>query len=554
VPGSSTKQAIDRGGVQGKQPQVLVIGAGPVGLVLACELLQQDVDVRVVDRRHASRNRSKGQSRAILVWPRILEQLRRIGVSERMASAGHVMSSVEYYSEGVLRGAVRMDVLEDSPYPFVLALSQNDTERILLERLAELGGRVDVDRTLVDIDTTDAKPLVTLTAPQGEREVVQPDWLVAADGASSTTRSLLDIGFTALPIDISYGIGDFAIEGPVPQTVQYRYSRQGIVVVVPLKDGLFRVAGNIAHRDVADGPPPAELFQDLMTRRGRLDVTLAPPRWTSSFRPLCGMAAAYRVGRCFLAGDAAHVVSPAGGQGMNLGLQDAVNLGWKLGGVVRGRLSETVLDSYHPERSSAAAIVGRTSAVQVRFGTIRGGGKRALRDNVFSLAARFGILQKNMGPLLSQNGFSYGTFQRFDRVRFRDRLMVEVGDRVPVVAGPRVRPDTPPLARDAFTVLLSAGRRPATDQAAQLLLAQACLEPLADVHNVTEVIGRRDAPLIRAFGSQPMVAVLRPDGHLAYRCSPEEAEQAARFLRKMGVPKRPIEQADVHPIPQKERV
>lgn len=526
-----------------------------MGLVLACELRQQGVDVQVVDRRPAGHDRSKGQSRAILVWPRILEQLRRIGVSDRMVSDGHVMSRVEYYSEGALRGAVRMDVLEDSPYPFVLTLSQNDTEKILLERLAELGGRVDVDRTLVDIDTTDAKPSVTLTAPQGEPEVVQPDWLVAADGASSTARSLLDIDFAALPIDISYGIGDFEIDGPVPQTVQYRYSRQGIVVVVPLKDGLFRVAANIAHRDVVDGPPPAELFQDLLTQRGKLDVTLAPPRWTSSFRPRCGVAATYRVGRCFLAGDAAHVVSPAGGQGMNLGLQDAVNLGWKLGGAVTGRLSETVLDSYHAERSSAAAIVGRTSAVQVRFGTIRGRGKLALRDNVFSLAARSGILQRNVGPLLSQNGFSYGTFQRFDRVRFRNRRGVAVGERVPVFAGPRVSPDVPPLARDAFTVLLSAGRRPDdAGQAAKLVLAQACLEPFADVHDITAAIDRHDAPLTRAFGSQPMVAVLRPDGHLAYRCSPEEADQAARLLREMGVPDRRTTQAGVHPTPQKERV
>jgi 2-polyprenyl-6-methoxyphenol hydroxylase-like FAD-dependent oxidoreductase len=542
---NSTKQAV----------QVLIIGAGPVGLVLACELRQQGVDVRIVDRRPVGHDRSKGQSRAILVWPRILEQLRRIGVSDRMVRDGHVMSSVEYYSEGTLRGAVRMDVLHDSPYPFVLTLSQNDTERILQERLAELGGRVDADRALTAIDITDTKPVVTLTAAQGDREIVQPDWLVAADGASSTARSLLGIDFATLPIDISYGIGDFEIDGPVPQTVQYRYSRQGIVVVVPLKDGLFRVAANIPHRNVADGPPPAELFDDLLRQRGKLNVTLAPPRWTSSFRPRCGVARAYRAGRCFLAGDAAHVVSPAGGQGMNLGLQDAVNLGWKLGGVVMGRLSETVLDGYHTERSGAAAIVGRTSAVQVRYGTMRGRGKLALRDNVFSLAARFGIVQKNMGPLLSQTGFSYGTFQRFDRVRFRDRPAVTVGDRIPLFAGPRVNPDVPPLALDSFTVLLSAGRDPHTSQAALLPLAQSALELFADVQDITGVISHQDTPLARALGPHPIVAVVRPDGHLAYRCSLDDAEQAVRFLREISAYEHVMEQASApYPTPQKEKL
>lgn len=519
-------------------PEVLVIGAGPVGLVLACELRQQGVDVRLVDRRHDQLDRSRGQSRAILVWPRILEQLRRIEVSDRMVAAGHVLRDVGYYSEGILRGTVRMDVLTDSPYPLILTLSQNETERILLERLTELGGHVDVGRTLVGIDHSAGQPNVTLVSPQGDREMVRPDWLVAADGASSTARDLLGIDFAALPIDISYGIGDFEIDGDVPQTVQYRYSSQGIVVVVPLRDRLFRIAANIDHRNPGDGPPSAALFQQLMTRRGRLDVTLSEPRWTSSFRPRCGVATSYRKGRCFLAGDAAHVVSPAGGQGMNLGLQDAVNLGWKLGAVVTGRMSESTLADYEPERSGAASTVGRTSAVQVRLGTTQGTAKRALRDHLFSLSARLGILQRNLGPLLSQNGFSYGDVRRFDRVRLRDRSAITVGERVPLFAGPPVSPGLPILARDGFTVLLSSGRRADSGARALLDSARRQLETLAEVRDVTGAISRRDPVLAPAFGPDPVAAVVRPDGHLAHRCPLGHADEAAQYLRAAGVPER----------------
>ncbi|GGS37262.1 FAD-dependent monooxygenase [Actinokineospora fastidiosa] len=520
-----------------ERTDVLIVGAGPVGLVLACELRHQGVAVRVVDRRRRAAAVGGTQSRAILIWPRILEQLRRIGVSHRMVELGHLLPAVDYFSSGRLRGTVHIDRLPDTAYPFILTLAQNDTEAVLLDRLRELGGEVEGGVELTAVHDPEGDLAAELRHDDGTTETVRPGWLVGADGAGSTTRGLLDITFAADPIDITYGIGDFPIDGPVPNTVQYYYSRTGIGVIVPLKNGMFRIAGNIPHRAEGEQRPPAEMYRTMISQRTGLDIRLGDPLWTNSFRPRCGVVQQYRRGRCFLAGDAAHVVSPAGGQGMNIGLQDAVELGWKLGGVVAGRFGESILDSYEPERRSAARRVADTSAAQIRFGAAPSRWKALQRDTVFAAADRLGVLQRRFAPLLAQTDFTYG--DEPGGALFRGvRVPAQVGDRLPVFAPPAVLPGLPALDLHDFTVLLWPGDTGSRDWPALRAQAHAALATEHTVHDLGSLFGRAADNLRRLLGGAPAVVAVRPDGHIAAKASPAGAGAVTDFLRstRVGLP------------------
>ena len=512
-----------------ERTEVLIVGAGPVGLVLACELLQQGVGVRVIDRRERFEGAGSNQSRAILIWPRILEQLRRIQISDRMLAQGHVLPSVSYFSSGTLRGTVHIDRLADSAYPCILTLAQNDTEAILVQRLRELGGEVETGTELVEINDPDSAPWAVLKHVDGGTETVRPQWLVGADGPGSTTRRLLDIEFNQDPIDVTYGIGDFPIEGDVPNSVQYYYSRVGIGVIVPLRNGMYRVAGNIPHREPGQERPPAEMYQSMLAQRTRLPIRLGDPAWTNSFRPRCGVVRQYRRGRCFLAGDAAHVVSPAGGQGMNIGLQDAVELGWKLGGVVMGRFNESILDSYEPERASAARRVADTSAAQIRFGAARTWRRVLVRDTLFASADKLGVLQRRFAPLLAQTDFTYGT-EPSGSLFWGVRKPAQVGDRLPVFAPPTVFAGLPSLDLHEYTVLCWPGQ-----------LSNAAWKPVAarllatfpagtPVHDLATAIGRAGDAMRELLGPSPAVLAVRPDGHIAYKVAPSAVGELVSFL------------------------
>lgn len=517
------------------QPEVLIVGAGPVGTALACELLQQGVRVRMVDRRTGV-DESDPHSKGILVWPRSLEMLRRIGVAEELAAIGHRSRGVGYYSEGRLRGTAHMHRLADSPYNYVLTLPQRETERVLRRRLAELGGAVEYGVELTALHDADELPEALLTHPDGSTETVRPQYLVGADGPGSTVRDLLGIRFDGEAIDVTYAIGDAPISGNVPDTAQYYYSRDGVVALVPLSGGLYRIAANIPHRGPEEGNPSRELLERVINRRAHTEFRVGEPLWTRSFRPRLGLAGRMSKGRCFLVGDAAHVISPAGGQGMNIGFQDAANLGWKLGGVVRGRLGEGILSSYHPERSVGALRMSKTSAAQARFAMQRSALRIARRDAVFVAARWTGLLQRILVPLLAQTDVDYS--ESADDPLFR-RIPhpARVGQRVPLFAPPATRAGVPALDPYRYTVVLWPGRRRPADWAGTVAAAERRVGGQATVLDLGAQEGLDPAalrPLRRAFGDRPVLAVVRPDGHLAQRCAVSAPERAQAFLARMA--------------------
>jgi len=326
--------------------EVLVVGAGPVGLAVAASLAGHGHDVTVVDRQAAGAN----TSRAAVVHARTLEMLDRIGVSERMAGLGIQARQFTIRDGDRELVPVRFDDLP-TEYPYTLMVPQNITEQILLDRLEELGGKVHRPYVATGVSQTADSAEVTLDSG----DTIKARYVVAADGMNSTIRDRAGLGHEGNDaLALSFALADVRVEGGLPaDEVMLFFSIPGMLVVAPLPDGSFRL---VAEVDDAPEQPDVAYAQRLLDTRGPRSTATRVTEviWGSRFRIHERVADQYRAGRVLLAGDAAHTHSPAGGQGMNLGLRDAVTLGDALSVALReGR--EDKLDEY-AARSRAEAM------------------------------------------------------------------------------------------------------------------------------------------------------------------------------------------------------
>ena len=343
---------------------VLIVGAGPTGLTLAIELQRRGVAYRIVERdleRHT-------QSRATDVQARTLEVFDDLGVVDEALATGQRRKSATIRPDGRL--LVRLDFAEaDTPYPCALGLSQHQTQAILERRLEALGGRVERGVRLACFEQDEDGVAATLLYPDGRWDEPRFDWLVGCDGARSSVRKALGIGFEGSTFAESFFLVDVDLATPWPNDELHLVATtQGMAVIGPLAPGRVRVMGDLdpsfaGEVDELDDAACVELV------RGRMgpEVEVAALGWRAIFRVNTRMAERYRKGRALLAGDAAHIHSPITGHGMNTGIQDAYNLGWKLALVASGRADAGLLDSYAAERMPIArTLLGKTD-IQTRL-------------------------------------------------------------------------------------------------------------------------------------------------------------------------------------------
>lgn len=382
---------------------VLVVGAGPTGLMAACELLRRGIGVRVVDRAP----RPVPYSKALLLWPRSLELLEDIGALPAARDAGIPIRRFRYLS-----GRRRLADLVFDPALVPLCLPQRETERILTERFHAMGGTIERGVRLLALDGVDhsGDPLATdgvtaiLEHPDGSVERARVPWLIGADGAGSAVRGQLGLGFSGTTYEVAFGLVDCRIDGDMETDVSYYFqSPAGAIVAAALPGGLFRFFASSTA-----GPPAGDLaaMQRVVDERGPVGVRLRDPVWESVFRVHRRQAPSFQLGRVFLAGDAGHVHSPAGGQGLNTGLGDAHNLAWKLAAVVRGEASATLLGTYTRERHAVATQVVRDADLQTRAWMVRGRAAVACRDLAFRGLGSSGVL-RHYGPVLAGKRIRY---------------------------------------------------------------------------------------------------------------------------------------------------
>ncbi|GAA0900788.1 FAD-dependent monooxygenase [Pseudonocardia zijingensis] len=340
-------------------PSVLVAGAGPTGLVLGIEMARRGVPVRVVDRAAAPAAGSRGDG----LQPRTLEVFDDLGVLDAVLAAGVAPSHVRAYAGGRYTGEKRMGELReptpDVPYPNGHFLGQDRTEAILRARLTELGGRVEFATALEGFAQDADGVTATLAGPAG-RETVRAAVLVGADGGASTVRRTLGIPFEGRTDEsVRMLIGDVRVAG-LDHTCGHMFTdehdqRRGMFLSPLPGEDLFQFATPLENGTAEPEQIVHAAFAEFCGLPG---VAIREVAWSTVWRPNVRLAARYRAGRVFLAGDAAHTHPPTGGQGLNTGVQDAYNLGWKLAAALAGRPdADALLDSYEAERRPVAAHV-----------------------------------------------------------------------------------------------------------------------------------------------------------------------------------------------------
>jgi 2-polyprenyl-6-methoxyphenol hydroxylase-like FAD-dependent oxidoreductase len=356
---------------------VLIVGAGPSGLTLAASLVKRGIATTIVDRQPAGAN----TSRAAVVNARTLEVLEELDVAMRLVKEG--IQAPRFSIRDRARTLIPIDFSElPTDYPYSLMVPQSTTEKLLLDRLVELGGAVLRPKTLSSI-MQDADG-VTATFEDGD--IIRARYAVGADGIHSTVREQAGIGFEGGAYGESFMLADVRLSGEVPlDEVILFWAKEGLTVVAPLPGDIFRIVA-----PVADAPeePSALYVQQILDSRGpgagRMVVT--DVIWGSRFRIHHRVADTYRAGRLLLSGDAAHVHSPAGGQGMNLGIQDAVALADALAGVLAGE-PDSVLDDYSAARRPIAQQVVQMTDRLTRLATLPPAA-RPLRNAVIGIAGR----------------------------------------------------------------------------------------------------------------------------------------------------------------------
>lgn len=484
-----------------RQGIVLIVGAGPTGLVLALWLTRLGVPVRIIDRAAEPGT----TSRALAVQARTLELYHQVGLADAVIAGGVKIANLNFWVSGALAARVPVGRMGQgsSPYPFVLIFPQDAHERLLIERLEALGVRVERRTELLRFEQDDAGVQATLRRPDGIEELCHAAYLAGCDGASSSVRGALGVGFPGATYTGLFYVADVEGTGPATDNEPHLDLEDAdFVIVFPLKgEGRVRLVGIV--RDLPGGDHGTLTFEDVKGKAiEHLKLDIVKLNWFSTYRVHHRVASHFRAGRAFLLGDAAHIHSPVGGQGMNTGIGDAVNLAWKLAAVLKDDAPDTLLDSYEPERIAfARQLVATTDRVFV-LAIARGAVARFARTRLVPLVMpwlfRFPPFRRFLFRTVSQLGVQY----RGSSLSVGRAGGVRGGDRLPWVETGQGEDNFAPLTSLQWQVHVYGDARRA--------LADACAELGLPLHVFAW------QPAMRRAGLQRGAAYLvRPDGYVA---------------------------------------
>ena len=483
----------------------LVVGAGPTGLLMAAELARHGLEARVIDRDEHGAT----ESRALAIQARTVELLDDLGLADAFLERGLRASGMTVWS-GSGERIVHVDFAEiGGRFPFVLDLPQSETEALLASHLEDLGGRVERRTELVAFEQQPGAVRATLRTPAGE-DAVEVPWLIGCDGGHSTVRHALGIAFAGRSVALDWGLADVALDWSLEGGQMHLFLlSDGLAAAFPMPERRWRLICELGTADEAAPPPRPDLdfFAGYLRRCGHPDAEVRDPRWLSSFRVNERQTAHIRDRRAFLVGDAAHVHSPAGGQGMNTGLQDAYNLAWKLALVQRGQAPPSLLDTYELERHPVAERVVKQTSALFRLALLRGSASRRLRDTVLRHVGSLAPVQRQMVHAISERDINY-----------RDSPIVGEHRR------PHGAPRPGDLAPEAGPELRAALRGP------EHVLLVLDGDPAPVVERYGALVRAVSAPAARDAYGGAALCLVRPDGYVGYVAGDADGDALRGYL------------------------
>ena len=527
---------------------VVIVGAGPTGLALAAQLRQFGVAARIIDQQLDRGH----ESRALVMQPRTLENLRSLGIAQTLIEHGNDAAQVRLHLGTRLVAMGLFDIgLEDTAYPFLLFISQAETEAILNELLVAHGLQVERGVELLAFTTGADEVTCTLRGQDGTPEHVRTRYLIGCDGAHSTVRRAAGIAFEGGAYPQTFALADLEVDGELESGAAHAFlGAEGVLFFFPLgTPATWRMQGMRpppAPSDDGQVEPDEPSLAELQTICDRFtggSLRLRDPVWTTYFRLQHRQAARYRTGRVLLAGDAAHVHSPAGAQGMNTGIQDAWNVGWKLALVVRGVADEALLDSYEPERWPVGRFVLRFTD---RASSIAISDSRFVRLIRSQIAPRLLplVLRARRGRTfgirtISQLAITYRSSPAVEEGEPALRRGPKAGDRLPDA---RISRDGRPgwlqdaLAAPMYHLLLCGSLEARNSEQVRALSDR--YSGVVAVHRLTReaatgALHDVDRQAFTRLGvDQAAQYLVRPDGHVGYRSGGTDLHAVERYLAR----------------------
>ena len=533
---------------------ILIVGAGPTGLTMAAVLARHGLRPRIIDR---ATQPPPDRSRAVVLQARTLELFEDLGIVQEVLDEALVVDEITFFSPTGKRGTLRIDPRWiDSRYGRIVSLPQDRTEAILCNLLARAGITVERGVELVALADRGPTAEVTLRHADGRDEQMSADWMVGCDGLHSAVRELSGIPFTGSTYPDEGLLGDVEIRWPLPE---------GQLAICPGVTGVllaFPLPGAHHFRTILIQPATGEMDQRTLSSDefvGAVQaalpklphgaaVELLAAHWLTRYRLHRKGAPTYRRGRCFIAGDAAHIHSPVGAQGMNTGIQDAYNLGWKLALVARDLVPASLLDSYDVERRPVGETLLR---VTDRFFAIAvGGGRlgrtvRQLLPTIAIRALQLPAVRKRVARFVSQTGIRYRESPVSMEAHGASRLdprAPRAGDRAPDVELAPARWLAELLHGPRHTLLLFAGRSTALLERFATMteeiesrygpLVHPVIVRLEPAHPAIGEVDRRGAAHARYGAEQGAMYLVRPDGYIAFRGAGTDVEVLRATLRQ----------------------
>lgn len=508
---------------------VVIVGAGPTGLSLACQLARFGIDFIIVEKNESVTPYSK----ALGVHARTLEIYEQLGLAERATSEGAIAGKVRLLEGGAVVGEVDLSNIGEglSAYPYMLVLEQSRNEQLLYEYLRGHGKEVAWHTELETFSQSETGVTASVKNSTGASQVIEARYLVGCDGPKSPVRHALGFTFEGSTFERLFYVADVEIDWEFSHDALHGcLARNAVVAFFPMKgENRYRIVGAFPEGFESEGEVVYEEIERRIKAEAEIELDITHVNWFSTYKVHTRHVNRFSEGRCFLAGDAAHIHTPAGGQGMNTGIQDAYNLAWKLAYVIKGTAGEGLLDTYNEERLPNAK---RLTATTDRMFNLAAGSDwlvNLIRTTIFPPMAKFILsldtVKARFFPLLSQIGINYRNESLSDHSG-DGHFEVKAGDRMPyfLVEGKSIYDQ---LREPKFHLMTFSDG--ASDHEATRRAVEGEYAPLVDYHVVPLY-----PQVAEVFGTKlPFNVLLRPDNYIGFLSEGDGLSRLTVYLNEV---------------------